>query len=300
MPRRILVLGYALLAAACLASPHDEGPANQQASGEAMFSESEAYERFMGRWSRKLASPFLEFTGLEDNDKVLDVGSGTGALAASILSRSRSVQVVGVDPSTAYVEYAQSRTSSDRATFETGDAQALRFEDDSFDRALALLVINFIPDPHKALGEMIRVTRPGGVVGAAVWDYGDGMEMLRVFWDEAVALDTSAMSRDERNMPFCTPEELRDLWEGSGLINVQVEPIVIELKFDSFDDFWAPFLEGQGPAGNYVASLSQEEQQRLQERLQKRLRAESSASPLAMRARAWSVKGLVPKTSRSF
>ena len=144
-----------------------------------MFSQSEAYERFMGRWSRRLAPVFLEFTDLTSAESVLDVGSGTGALTSSVLATSEARQVVGVDPSAAYVDYARTRTADTRASFEVGDGQQLRFADDSFDATISLLVINFIPNPDKALSEMIRVTRPRGVVAAAVWDYDQGMEMLR-------------------------------------------------------------------------------------------------------------------------
>jgi ubiquinone/menaquinone biosynthesis C-methylase UbiE len=185
-----------------------------------MFTESEAYEQFMGRWSRKLALPFVAFATVQAGDDVLDVGSGTGALAAAVLAATESGRVVGVDPSVAYIDYARTRTKSDRVTFEQGDGQQLRFSAGTFDKALSLLVVNFIPDAARAVGEMIRVTKPGGIVAAAVWDYGEGMEMLRLFWDEAVALDPSSESRDERHMPLCRPGELAALWRQRGLVEV--------------------------------------------------------------------------------
>jgi SAM-dependent methyltransferase len=258
-----------------------------------MFSESEAYERFMGRWSRQLAVPFVAFAGVQPGDDVLDVGSGTGALTAAVLAETDSGRVVGIDPSSAYVDYARTRTKSERVTFEEGDGQQLRFPAGEFDKTLSLLVINFIPDPSKAVTEMTRVTRPGGVVAAAVWDYGDGMEMLRAFWDEAVALDPSSESRDERHMPLSRPGELTTLWRQRGLADVVETPLVIELSFDSFDDFWSPFLERQGPAGAYVASLSNARQQMLRDRLRKRLAADPGSS-FRLTARAWAVKGVVP------
>jgi SAM-dependent methyltransferase len=257
-----------------------------------MFSESEAYEQFMGRWSRQLAAPFAVFAGTKTGDVVLDVGSGTGALASAVLAETDSGRVIGIDPSTAYVEYARARTKNERATFEEGDGQRLRFSDDVFDKTFSLLVISFIPNPSKALSEMIRVTRPAGVVAAAVWDYGEGMEMLRVFWDEAVALDPSSESRDERHMPLCRPGELAALWRQHGLADVTEAPLVIPLAFSSFDDFWLPFLRGQGPAGAYVASLPETRQLTLRERLRKRLGANAARS-LTLSARAWAVKGVV-------
>ena len=263
-------------------------------TSRAMFSESEAYEQFMGRWSRQLAVPFVAFAGVKARDGVLDVGSGTGALAAAVLSATDSTRVIGIDPSPTYVQYARTRTSSERATFEEGDGQQLRFSNAAFDKTLSLLVINFIPDPNKALSEMIRVTRPGGVVAAAVWDYGEGMEMLRVFWDEVVALDPSSESRDERHMPFCRTGELAALWRQHGLTDVTEVPIDIALPFKSFDDFWAPFLSGQGPAGAFVASLSETRRLALRDRLRKRLEVDATGS-FTLHARAWAVKGVTTR-----
>ena len=140
-----------------------------------MFSESDGYERFMGRWSRRLAPLFVTFAGVTEGDRVLDVGSGTGALS-SAAAAIESVRVTGIEPSAAYVRYAQKHADG---RFEVGDALALPFSDDAFDRTLSMLVLNFVLDPAAALQQMIRVTRPGGVVAAAVWDYGDGMQMLR-------------------------------------------------------------------------------------------------------------------------
>jgi SAM-dependent methyltransferase len=260
-----------------------------------MFSEAEAYERFMGRWSQRLAPPFVKFAGLKDGDRVLDVGSGTGSLAFAVLKEAPSSKIVGIDPSPAYVAHARTRPGGGRVTFEEGDAQRLRFPDASFDRSLALLVVNFIPDRAAAVREMARVTRPGGVVAAAVWDYGDGMEMLRVFWDEAAAVDPASQLKDERNMPVCRKGELAGLWKAQGLLDVREEPLVIPTTFSSFDDFWSPFLEGQGPAGAYVASLSDGSRRELEQRLRRRLLGAGSDRPIALNARAWAVKGVVPE-----
>lgn len=275
------------------ASP-DTGIAQTEKAQKAMFSQSEAYEQFMGRWSRELAVPFVAFAGVADRDEVLDVGSGTGALAAAVLSAASSGRVIGIDPSHTYVEYARSRTTSDRATFEEGDGQQLRFGNAAFDKTLSLLVINFIPDPSKAMREMIRVTRPGGVIAAAVWDYGEGMEMLRVFWDEVVALDPASEARDERHMPLCRRGELTALWRQHGLSDVTEAPLVIPLSFKSFDDYWEPFLKGQGPAGAYVSSLSEAQRLALRDGVRKRLNVNATA-PFTLNARAWAVKGVVRK-----
>ena len=259
-----------------------------------IFVESEAFERFMGRWSRRLAPLLVKFASVEKEDSVLDVGSGTGALSFAVTGAMPSVRVTGIDPSSAYVRYAQARTTGDRVRFVVGDAQALQLPDATFDKTLSLLVMNFIPDRVKALREMIRVTRPGGIVAAAVWDYGDGMEMLRVFWDEAVALDSAIAARDERNMPLCKEGELAALWRAEGLQHVQEQPIAIELSFASFDDYWSPFLGGQGPAGAYVTSLPETARAALQSRLRKRLLRDRQDGRFTLQGRAWAVKGVVP------
>lgn len=273
---------------------HTAGVATDMPPSQDIFAESDAYERFMGRWSRRLAPLLVKFASVDAGDQILDVGSGTGALAFALAEAIPSVRVTGVDPSSAYVRYAQARTPGERVRFSVGDAQALELPDASVDKTLSLLVMNFIPDAGKALREMIRVTRPGGVVAAAVWDYGGEMEMLRVFWDEAVALDSTMAARDERNMPLCKPGELGALWRANGLQRVEDAPITIELSFASFDDYWGPFLGGQGPAGAYVASLPDSRRAALAARLRVRLLGTRPDGPFTLRGRAWAVRGVVP------
>jgi len=248
----------------------------------------------MGRWSRNLAPLLVQFAGVSDGDAVLDVGSGTGALAAAVAAVAPSGHIVGIDPAGAYVTFARERGLGDRVEFELGDAQQLRFEDRTFDRTLSLLNLNFIPDPDKALVEMRRVTRQGGTVAAAVWDYGHGMEMLRVFWDEAVALTPTIDAKDERRMRFCRQGELSALWRAHQLQAVSEEPITIETRFSSFDDYWSPFLEKQGPAGSYVASLNEADREKLRYRLRHRLIGDGTDRPIDLTARAWAVRGVVP------
>ncbi len=250
-----------------------------------MFSESDGYERFMGRWSRRLAPLFVTFAGVTEGDRVLDVGSGTGALS-SAAAAIESVRVTGIEPSAPYVRYAQNHADG---RFVVGDAMALPFSADAFDRTLSMLVLNFVPDPAAALQQMIRVTRPGGVVAAAVWDYGDGMQMLRTFWDAAIALDPDAAPRDERRMPLCTRGSLAELWRTHGLQGVDEQPLTIEMVFASFDDYWQPFQCGQGPAGVYVSSLAESARHTLESRLRERLRD----GRFTLSARAWSVRGVV-------
>ncbi len=260
-----------------------------------MFNEADAYERYMGRWSRLLAPAMVEFSEVRDGDAVLDVGSGTGALSLEVLEASPTGRVTGIDLSQAYVDHAAKSSTDERVRFEVGDAQKLRFADATFDRTLSLLVVNFIPDPALAVKEMARVTRPGGLVAAAVWDYGDGMQMLRVFWDEAVAFDPAIEPKDERHMPLCRSGELAALWKQQGLENVQETPLTVTLHFASFADYWEPFLLGQGPAGAYVARLPEDRQRALEARLRKRLLRDGPDHPIDLQARVWAVKGTVPK-----
>ena len=259
-----------------------------------MFAQAHDYEPFMGRWSRKLAPLLVEFAGVQDEESILDVGSGTGVLAAAIAAAKPTAQVVGIDPSPGYVATARAQARSERIRYLVGDAQTLDFADDTFHRTISQLVLNFVADPAKALAEQVRVTHIGGVVAAAVWDYGDGMQMLRIFWEEAVGLDAAAATRDERTMPLCRHGQLSSLWLGQGLLAVGERPLTIEQRFASFDDFWRPFLGGQGPAGGYVASLPPPARDALQARLRRRFFDGRPEGPFVLEARAWAVKGYVP------
>ena len=260
-----------------------------------MFSDSDKYDRLMGRWSRRLAPLFTQFAHVEDGQTILDLGCGTGQLSAVVTASAPHGAVTGVDRSREYVAAARRGVASPRAQFEVGDAQALRFADGTFDRVLSLLVINFVPDHRRALREMIRVTRPGGIVAAAVWDYGEGMEMLRAFWDAVVAIDPDASARDERHSPLCRCGELASLWRDLGLNDVDEQPLTVTLDFASFDDYWQPFLGGQAPSGTYASSLPDSWTRKLREQLRARLLGNAPDRPIALRARAWAVRGAVPK-----
>jgi SAM-dependent methyltransferase len=242
-----------------------------------------------------LAPLLAQSVKMRGEGQVLDVGSGTGAMAFALAKAHPRCRVVGIDPAEEYVAYANANNAyPERVEFQTGDAQQLQFPGTVFDAAVSLLVFNFIPDTKKALREVIRVTKPGGTIAAAVWDYGTGMRMLRVFWDAVVALDAGAGKLDERQMPLCRSGELAGLWQQHGLENVQEKPLDFVMRFTSFADYWEPFLLGQGPAGAYVAKADARRQFALRGEIKRQLSVSREDAPFSLPARAWGVRGTVP------
>jgi SAM-dependent methyltransferase len=252
-----------------------------------------AYEPYVGRWSRLVAREFVGWLAVPPGSRWLDVGCGTGALTQTALEHAAPSEVVGLDPSAAYVASAGARTDDDpRAHFEIGDAQALRAAAATFDVVVSGLVLNFVPRAEMAVAEMARVTRPGGTVGAYVWDYAEGMGMMRYFWDAAGVLDPKAKELDEgRRFRLCKPEPLGSLFLTAGLEAVEVRAIDVRTHFKDFDDYWSPFLGGQGPAPSYAMSLSEERRAELRERIQSSLPSDPGGGiPLA--ARAWAIRSV--------
>jgi SAM-dependent methyltransferase len=258
-----------------------------------MFDEGSRYERFMGRWSEGLAPLLVGFADVRDDHLVLDVGSGTGSLARSVVDSVPSARVVGMEPARAFARHARAHTLSPRVQYVVGALPNIPHRGATFNRVLALLVLNFVADLEAALREMIRVTRPGGVIAAAVWDYGGGMDMLRVFWDEAVSADSAAGSRDERHMPLCRGGELGALWRAHGLTAVEEPMLSVDAPFESLDDFWLPFLGGQGPAGMYVKGLPPAAREALRQNLRQRVLPDRADGGFVLTLRAWAVKGVV-------
>lgn len=254
-----------------------------------MFTDALAYEKYMGRWSARLAARFAEFARVGDGGRLLDVGCGTGSLAWTLVGMTRRAEIVGVDPAAPFVEYARAQVKDPRVSFEVGDAQALPFEPASFDGALSCLVFQFIPDAPKAAGEMRRVTRPGGAVAACTWD-ARGMEMAALFWDVAVELDPSAESK--RRRPLTQSGQLRALWQDVGLREVEEGALEISMDFASFDDYWRPQDNGVGPIGAYLAALPRERHDTLRSRLEEHLRARGAPGPFSLCAKALAVRGL--------
>jgi len=261
---------------------------------EDKWSAGEAYEPYVGRWSRLVAAEFVDWIALPEGACWLDVGCGTGALAEVILDRAAPKEVVGVDPAPAFLAFAGSRLGDPRAVFKTGDARELPVEEEEFDAAVSGLALNFIPDPAKALSEMRRAVRRGGTVAAYVWDYSGEMQLMRRFWEAAAALDPAAEELDEgRRFPICKPERLQTLFTRAGLGDVQDRAIDVPTVFRDFDDYWTPFLGGQGPAPGYCVSLSEDKRAALRERLRAELAAEADGS-IHLTARAFAVRGRRP------
>jgi SAM-dependent methyltransferase len=255
------------------------------------WSGGDAYEAFIGRWSRQVAPRFVDWLGVGLDASWVDVGCGTGALSAAILERADPVSVVAVDPSADFVAAAAQRVQDPRVAFLLGDAAALPVAGGSADAVVAGLVLNFVPDLALGLDEMIRVGRPGAVVAGYVWDYAERMEPLRRFWDAAVALDATAIPIDEgARFPICAPGPLRHAFEDVGLTGVAVDPIDVPTVFRDFDDYWTPFLSGVGPAPGYAMSLGADARAALRERLRSTLPPGPDGS-IQLVARAWAVRG---------
>ena len=253
------------------------------------WADGAAYERYVGRWSRPVATAFVRWLDVPAGKRWLDVGCGTGALTRTLLDEADPAAVLGVDPSDGFLEQARAQVTDPRAEFRTGDARAL--PDGPFDAAVSGLSLNFVPSPPEAVAELHRVVAPGGVAAAYVWHYPHGLELVRYFWDVAKSIDPAAAEYDEgTRFPICDLAALTDLW--SGFDDVEVRPIEVPTVFADFDDYWTPFLGGQGPAPGYLATLSAADRDGIRDLLRFRLPAGPdgqivlSATALAVRGRA--------------
>ena len=217
----------------------------------ALWSSSDAYERYVGRWSRPVAAEFIRWLDAPPGVRWLDVGCGTGVLTAQIIAAARPASVRGVDPSTAFLTAARRRAGS--AAFTAGAAQSLPIRSATVDRVVSGLVLNFVPEPAHAAEEFARVLRPGGVAAVYLWDYAGEMQMMRYFWDAATALDPAARDLDEgRRCTVCSPDLLEALLLAAGFRSVTSRAIDVPTVFADFDDYWQPFLAGRAPAPAYV------------------------------------------------
>jgi len=249
------------------------------------------YELYVGRWSRRIAPRFLAWMDRPAVGRWLDVGCGTGALSAAILDHCAPLSVVGVDPSDGFLGVAARRLGG-RARFLAGNAAAIPLDDGACDVVVSGLVLNFVPDLPAALAEMRRVAAAGGSIAAYVWDYADGMEVIRRFWDTAASLDPAAARLHEgTRFPVCTPAALTAAFAAAGLADVATTSLEVTARFDGFEDYWRPFLGGQGPAPAYAMSLPEDRRARLRDALASAVQVAADGA-LSLRARAWAVRGV--------
>lgn len=250
----------------------------------------DSYEYYMGRWSRLVAETFIEWLAPSSGLKWLDIGCGSGALSEAIANNSEPAALTAIDQSEEFVRVAQKRLGA-RVHCRVGNALSLPMDNSSVNIAVSGLVLNFLAEPEMALAEMMRVTAAGGTVGLYIWDYAGKMDFLRYFWDAAVDIRPEASNLHEsRRFQDSNAGALKRLFENAGLAAIETQSIEITTHFRDFDDYWKPFLGGQGPAPSFVMSLDEDHKNRLRQTLKARLRSEPDES-ISMEARAWAVKG---------
>jgi len=257
-------------------------------------SDGAAYELFLGRWTKMLAPCLLDFADFPTDGALLDVGTGTGSLAGAMVARWPSRRVVGVDIAEPYIEYARAHVKG--PAFETGDAGSLRFPDGAFAGTAAQLVLNFVPNAQAAVHEMRRVTRRGGTLVAAVWDFRGGLVYQRMFWDTAAGLDPQAGAVRDRlfSGALALPDGLPQLFRAAGLADVRRASITVRMDYAEFDDFWQPMLGGQGPVGTYVASLAGDMRQRIEQAVRLAYCSGAPDGERSLTATAWAVRATAP------
>jgi SAM-dependent methyltransferase len=255
-----------------------------------------AYERLMGRWSPLLAEQLIAFAGVAAGDAVLDLGCGTGSLALALAGRGEPRRILGVDIAPAYIDYAARRSGDQRLAFRRGDATALDLADASFDRSFSLLALNFMAAPERALAELARVTRPGGTVAAAVWDFTGGLVYQRIFWDTAAALDPAAADARDRQLSraLTHPSEIEAAFAAAGLRDVAGATLTIRQEYRDFADYWSPIRGAEGPVGDYVKRLPPDRLAALEAALRAAYCAGGGDGPRSFAASAWAAKGTVP------
>ncbi|SFN58322.1 Methyltransferase domain-containing protein [Mesorhizobium sp. NFR06] len=254
------------------------------------------YEQLMGRWSRRLATKFIDFAGLAAGEKILDVGCGTGSLTFELAKSADLTEIQAIDFSPVFVEAARQRNTDPRITIAQADATALPFADGTFDRSLALLVLHFVPETGKAVAEMRRVVRPGGVAAAVVWDHYGGMPGMRMIIDTVAALSESGRQMRNRYcfQPMMQPGEMKRTFVEQGLADVTEAELMVRMDYENFDDFWAPIAAGEGPLGKYMTTLDTAELERVEAAVRDAYQAGRPDGPRSFASVAWACRGIVP------
>jgi SAM-dependent methyltransferase len=254
----------------------------------------EAYEMFMGRWSRPVAREFLRWLHLPRNGRWLDVGCGTGALSETVVQMAAPQSVTGIDFSDGFVRHARQLHPQPPYDFRVGNAMDLPVKSNAYDAVISGIALNFFPEPATAVSEMNRAAKPGGTIAAYLWDYAADMQMLRTFWDAAIVLDADAATLDEGlRFPICQPQLLQKLFADAGLQAVIAAPLETTAVFRDFDDYWHPFLGKNGPAPGYIASRTAEQLAALADHLRQTLPIQSDQT-IPLKIRAWAVRGTKP------
>jgi SAM-dependent methyltransferase len=271
-------------------SPMTPAPASSYGA-----SDGAAYERFLGRWTRLLATPLLDFAA-QPEGALLDVGCGTGSLAFAMKDRWPARRVAGVDIARPYIDYALAAAGDNAPEFQVADAAALPFADGDFALAASQLVLSFVGDPDGAVAQMRRVVRPGGVIVAAVWDFRGGLVFQRMLWDTAAGVDAAAGAARDRlfSHALSLPDGLVNLFVRAGLSEVHRSSLTIRMEYANFDDYWTPLLGGQGPFGGFVRSLVPERRLRIEELVRAAYLSGAPDGPRSLAATAWAVRALVP------
>ena len=259
-------------------------------------SDGDAYEIFLGRWTRRLAEALIDFARFPETGDLLDAGCGTGALASRMVARWCGRRVVGIDIAPSYIDFAQRRVGDLGPSFDVGDVCHLPYTDASFAGVASQLILNFVGDPDQAVREMRRVTQPGGVVAAAIWDFRGGLVYQHLFWNIAALLDPEAgIIRDRLfSTPLALPDGLIRLFASGGFLQPERGSLTVRMDYADFDDYWRPLLGGQGPVGTYAAGLPPERRTRIEEAVRRAYLAGGPDGPRSMTATAWAVRAVVP------
>ena len=258
------------------------------------FADGEAYEYYVGRWSRRVGHVFLDWLSLPAGLRWVDLGCRTGALTETILQQTEPSKVTGVEPSEGFLSMARARIQDSRVEFKSGDAMSLPLKDSEADVLTAGLVLNFVSDKQSALQEFYRIVQPGGTIALYDWDYAGKMQLMRYFWNAVSELFPEGAIHDEgKQFPICRPGPLADLFRAANLKAVEARALDVPTVFVDFNDYWSPFLRGQGPAGSYCVSLSEDDRERLRKHLEDAVPASPDGS-IHLIARAWGVRGTIP------